>query len=550
MFYTLRCHAVVTIVTIACISFANLAAAFSETTNCQCPLALPIDYNQDRIPDALRDAYSTIELKQQTWEIAFTVHNILPLLNGHVVAGHLDTHATSQQAFSPYVARFNTSELWATDNCSVAGINQPAPSLGITVQRYLNCTRSFSMTFSLINGSKQNPHCNLNTANPSLLVVNCDIILSSVRAYDLSEPAAFLSAETTFSGIMNIPRNVGSEVSSLMWGTMAKCNVLNGPEFAIDCRLVGQWDFNNEFTVSQNIPWVDETSCVQSQTAAATFGRCQLLDVPIGFHSIAVANISARETIRGQDMKFSIVYTLPRATSYSISASLSRYIETIGLSSERFYYAGGDLATVSIRAADTSLLQMTSILLVNQLGQSYNLRNFPQFQLQENINSTHFSLTFRPAGFRQDVGFYRAGPHAINVSFSFSTAQARRQGPGLQTGYVYMEGIRVKPDPALSPGADAAGGVSGAAVFLVVIVFGGVIVYGVRRYRQQQQQDLSSERTVNDDADIEKSSTKQKGGSSRTPQPAVGGEPVVEDKQSLFSKEDGQGNSANPEHVV
>ena len=44
------------------------------------------------------------------------------------------------------------------------------------------------------------------------------------------------------------------------------------------------------FTVSENIDWIDENSCVQSRTADATFIRCGLNSVPVGLYTEAVAN--------------------------------------------------------------------------------------------------------------------------------------------------------------------------------------------------------------------------------------------------------------------
>ena len=457
-------------------------------------------------------------LNENTWEVEFTVHNVHPLLNGHVIASKVDTRATAEVAFTPYVQSFNSSELWMNDNCSLTGINTPDASLGIATTRYANCTRSYTIVFSLVNSGRQNSHCTLvTTAND--LAVGCSLTLSSTRAYDLTEPTAFLSAETSFTANITLPRNLNNEVSNLLYATLAKCNVLNFPDYVVDCRMPGLWYFQTAFTVSENIDWIDENSCVQSRTADATFIRCGLNSVPVGLYTEAVANISAVETNRGETMRFSIEYTLPRSASAIASASLQNFIISIGMVDEKYYYAGADRATLYIETFATSRLAITQLDMFNANGQVYSLRDYPQFQLSESSNATHFIIAFRPSAIRQDSAFYRNGPHGVNVSFLFTAASNRRQmavSTANSDGYVTVENIHVRGDASSAAASNgdantAAVGSSAASSSVIVIAAAvaatvlvaigsivAVVVVRNRRTAAQPEKDLDGVTTAKD----------------------------------------------------
>ena len=425
---------------------AVLFAAQGQAQNCSCPSALDVDYTSDIIPDAAKDAYTTIVLNENTWEVEFTVHNVLHLNNGHVVANKLDTRIPAAGAFAAFVEAFTASELWSPPNCSVGTIDTPASSLGIEVTRYDNCTKSYKMIFSLVNPAKQNYHCQL-VADADDLNIGCSLILSSTRAYDLTESSAFLSAETAFTANITLPRNLNRNVSDVFLATQAKCNVLNAPDFAIDCRIPGRWNFKNNFTVNQNIPdWVNPGSCRQSQTPVATFLRCDLNSVPVTEYTEASANITASIEGANEDITFSVDYTLPRRSNSTASGSLQDFIVSIGMQGEKYFYAGGDRVTMIIETYATERLTITDLAMFNSQGQVYKLRDYPQFQLRESSNSTHFIIEFRPSAIRGDSNFYRQGPHGVNISFQFNAASNRRQQEG--AGFVVFDGINIRPDEA------------------------------------------------------------------------------------------------------
>ena len=145
---------------------------------------------------------------------------------------------------------------------------------------------------------------------------------------------------------------------------------------------------------------------------------------------------------------FSLEYTLPRAASATASASLQNFIQSIGLLGAKYYYAGADRVTLFIQTFDTSRLVITQLEMFNANGQVYDLRGYPQFQLTETSNATHFIIEFRPSAIRQDSAFYHNGPHGVNVSFLFTAAASRRQMASQEDGFVTVNGINVRGDDA------------------------------------------------------------------------------------------------------
>ena len=464
----------------------------TPSPTCACPTGLTTDYTSDRIPDACKYAYTTITLNENAWEVVFTVHNVLHVFNGHVIAAKLSTRETAQTAFAPYVSAWYAPEQWNPPTCTLGSIDTPASTLGIAVDRSFNCTKNYTVTYSLVDTLKQNSHCQL-VADATDFHVGCALTLSSVRAYDLTEPTAFLSSETTFIANITLPRNLNNNVSDLLYATLAKCNVLNEPFFAVDCRIPGSWTFAPTFTVTQNINWIDAASCTQTQANGATYVRCGLLGIPVGVYTEASANITATETNRNEQMSFSIVYALPRASSATASASLQNYIESVGMLNEKYYYAGADRATISIATFDTSRLSITQLEMFNSAGQSYNLRGYPQFQLTESNNATHFIIEFRPSAIRQDSAFYRNGPHGVNISFLFTAAgnTNRRQMAiaSAPDGYITIENIRVQGEqPSAGASASQAAGaapsattgiVSSTVIVIAALVAVCVVIVGV-----------------------------------------------------------------------
>ena len=450
-----------------------------------CATALSVDYTSDLIPDGAKDAVTSIALDESTWEVVFTVSNVRRITNGHVIAHKVITRDTAAVAFTPYVAAFNSSELWTSPECALGDMDTPHSNLGITAVRETNCTRTYTMIYSLVDTNKQNTqHCTLSTATDDL-TVTCNLTLSSVRAYDLTEPTAFLSSETSFTATITLPRNLNNNVTDLLYATLAKCNVLNAPDFAIDCRVPGVWNFDSTFAVSQNIPdWINAASCASSSTAVATFVRCDLNSVPVSGYTEANANVTATVAgSNGQQLTFSLEYTLPRSASATASASLQNFIVAISMQNEKYYYAGADRATLLIETFDTSRLQITQLEFFNANSQAYNLRGYPQFQLTETSNATHFIIEFRPSAIRQDSAFYRNGPHGINVSFLFTAAGTRRHANAQEVGTVVVEGIRVRGDDdsnAAASNAGASTGASSASSSIVIIVaVAGVAVVAV-----------------------------------------------------------------------
>ena len=458
-----------------------LAPAQPAAAPCTCSNALTVNYTSDLIPDAAKDATAHIALNESTWEVEFEVRGVYRISNGHVIAKKLDTRTNASAAFTPYVSAF--TDLWNSSECELGAMDTPAASLGITATRQADCTRTYRIIFSLVDTLKQNTeHCTLDQTGDDL-AVSCNLTLSSVRAYDLTEQSAFLSSETSFSASITLPRNLNHNVTDLMYATLAKCNVLNSPDFAIDCRVPGVWNFDTTFAVSQNIPdWINAASCASSSTAVATFVRCDLNSVPVSGYTEANANVTATVSgSNGQQLTFSLEYTLPRSASATASASLQNFIQSISMLNEKYYYAGADRATLLIETFDTSRLQITQLDFFNANSQSYNLRGYPQFQLTETSNATHFIIEFRPSAIRQDSAFYRNGPHGINVSFLFSAAGTRRQASVQEVGTVVVEGIRVRGDDSTS--AAASGEASGASssgasssIVLIVAIAGVAVV--------------------------------------------------------------------------
>ena len=491
---------------------------------CDCTAsALTTDYTQDRVPDAAQDAFATIALNESTWEVEFTVHNVRKITNGHVLAASVNPRATAASAFTGVVSSFSAGALWNPANCTLNGIDTPASNLGITVTAAYNCTRSYRIVYSLVNTANQNAHCQL-VADADDLRVGCHLILSSVRAYDLTEPTAFLTSETSFTANITLPRNLNNNVSDLLYATLAKCNVLNFPEFAIDCRVPGLWNFETTFSVAQNIDnWIDASSCVQSQTAVATFVRCGLNSVPVAGYTEASANVTATVAGTSETLTFSLEYTLPRAASATASASLQNFIISIGMLNEKYYYAGADRATLYIHVFDTSRLQITQLDMFNANGQTYALADYPQFQLSQTNNATHFIIEFRPSAIRQDSAFYRNGPHGVNVSFLFTAAStSRRQMVSASTksdGFVVFDNLRVQGDAAAAASnSDAASSstagaasastaiiaaVAGVAVLAVGSIAAAVVINRRRRAGKTSEPAAEEQRTTPGDADCE-----------------------------------------------
>ena len=459
--------------------------------SCDCSAGLGVDYTSDRVPDASKQATTSISLNETTWEVVFTVSNVLHLKEGHVIAGKPNTRQTAEAAFTPLVSAWDAAALWKPENCTVGPLDTPASGQGITVTKDSNCVKTYQMVFSLVDASKQNGHCTL-VANADDLAIGCHVILTSTRAYDLTEPTAFLSSETSFTANITLPRNLNNQVSDLLYATLAKCNVLNSPDFAIDCRAPGIWNFRNTFAVAQNIPdWIDASSCAHSTTAAATFVRCALTNgVPVAGYTEAAANITA--TIDGgardgEQLTFSLEYTLPRLSSATASASLQNFIVGVSMLNEKYYYAGADRATILVEVFDTSRLQITQLDMFNANGQVYSLSQYPQFQLAQSNNATHFSIEFRPSAIRQDSAFYRNGPHGVNISFLFTAASNRRQMIVAQAnnadGYVTVTNINVQGPTSVGTGNAAAGAASSAnsaaSSSVLIAVLAGVAVLSV-----------------------------------------------------------------------
>ena len=183
-------------------------------------------------------------------------------------------------------------------------------------------------------------------------------------------------------------------------------------------------------------------------------------------------------------MRFSIEYTLPRSASAIASASLQNFIISIGMVDEKYYYAGADRATLYIETFATSRLAITQLDMFNANGQVYSLRNYPQFQLSETNNATHFLIAFRPSAIRQDSAFYRNGPHGVNVSFLFTAAGTRHQQQVQEVGYVTFPEIQVRPDAegasnnaaAADGNADTATATSGLSATVLVAIIAGCVV--------------------------------------------------------------------------
>ena len=453
-------------------------ATTDPAASCSCPLSLTVDYQQDRVPDAAKNAFATIALNENTWEVEFDVHDVLSITNGHIIVGKPNTRETAATAFGPLVQAYSATELWNPPaDCTLGANDQPVSTSGVTVvYQPSNCTRRYRIVYSLVNAGNQNTQrCTLDQSGDDLSVT-CNLTLSSVRAYDLTEPTAFLSSETSFSASITLPRNLNNNVSDLLYATLAKCNVLNSPDFAIDCRVPGVWNFDTTFAVSQNIPdWINAASCASTTTTVATFVRCDLNSVPVTGYTEANANVTATVSgSNGQQLTFSLEYTLPRAASATASASLQNFIVSIGMLNEKYYYAGADRATLLIETFDTSRLAITQLEMFNANGQVYDLRGYPQFQLSESNNATHFIIEFRPSAIRQDSAFYRNGPHGVNVSFLFTAASTSRRQLNLQEGgNVVVNGIRVKGEAtasAASPSGSSGGSAGSPAVSSTVII--------------------------------------------------------------------------------
>ena len=465
--------------------------------SCGCPIGLDVDYTSDIIPDALQTAYATMSINETNWAVEFTVTNVLALYHGHVLATKLDVRENVTTAFTPYVQNLDMQELWFPSKCSMSSIDIPADHMGIRATRYDNCTRSYTLSYSLVDLGQRNERCEL-VEGPDAIYVSCNITMSSVRAYDLTEPSAFLSAETTFSANISIPRSLNNEVSNLLYATLAKCNVINGPEFVIQCRVPGQWSFGANYTVVQNIPdWINPSSCVHSTTAVATFVTCGLNAVPVTGYTEASANLTATVLPGNDELTFSLDYTLPRAISASATGNLQEFIRSMGVLNEKYYYAGGDRATLYIEAVDTSRLEIIQLEMFNADSprQVYDIRANPQFLVVETVNATHFLIEFRPSGLRQDSAFYRNGPHGVNVTLQF-TAASRRQAAG-ETGNVVFDNIRVEGPRDANAAADDAGnqglssGAAGAVAAAVIAVITAIIVVSIIVIRRRRRHKLN-----------------------------------------------------------
>ena len=509
------------------VGITMMLAIAAQAQDCNCTgTELTADYTQDRVPDALKDAYSEIVLNRDTWQVEFYVKNVRKISNGHVLTGSADTRKTAVEAFAPLTAPFNQSDLWTNPTCNLSAIDTPVASQGINLTTHYDCTREYQIIFSLVDASKQNQHCELNLVDEEILV-NCSITMTAVRAYDATESTAFLAVESRFTGAVVMPNELQYEVADIMYATLAKCSVLNGPIFAIDCRVPGLWTFGSTFSAVSNLPdFIDAASCVQSQTTspAATFVRCGLNSVPVGVYTEVDANVSATivtpppqsQNVTGS-LIFSLQYTLPRAASATASASLQNFIESIGMLNEKYYYAGADRATMYIQTFDTSRLGITQLEMFNANGQVYNLRGYPQFQLTETSNATHFIIEWRPSAIRQDSAFYRNGPHGVNVSFLFTAAPSRRQMvvSSANEGSVTVNGLRVEAVDARDGGlfgapennnnnnngataADAAAtgastvgiiaGVAAACVVAIVVIVAAIVAVNRRKVAESEPQ--------------------------------------------------------------
>ena len=495
-------------VVVLCALFAALAYA-----SCTCPSALTVDYTSDLIPDASKNAFTTIVLNENTWEVEFEVRDVLSLTNGHVIASAVNNRETAETAFTPAVSSWDASALWNSSECALGVLDTPATAFGIAASlNSSDCVRTYRMTFSLLNSAAQNSHCELNNVGDDI-VVNCSLTLSSVRAYDATEPTAFLSSETTFKAEITLPRNLNSDVSAAMYATLAKCSVLNGPIFAIDCRVPGLWTFGPTFTATQSLPgWIAENTCVAEQAGTATFVRCGLNSVPVGTYTEVSANLSATVVTPPNGaantgaLSFSLEYTLPRQASATASASLASFIKSITALDAKYYYGGADTLTLLIETVDTSRLEITQLEMFNSASptvQVYALRSNPQFLLTETSNSTFFIITFRPSAIRQDSAFYRNGPHGINITFLFTSARRQAQSQE-QAGFITYDGMLLEdPDVAGTPlfgaaatnaqgaAATSAASASSQTVLIAVVAAATVLVVAlaaagviVRRRRQ------------------------------------------------------------------
>ena len=455
---------------------------------CACAASVDVDYNIDLVPDATADAYASISLDESNFNVVFEVFNVKHLTRGHVIAGKLNTRTNATSAFEPMVASYDPTELWVPKTCVLGGLDVPNPSLDIVATRYANCSRSYRTTFSLVNPAARNSYCQLITQQDDI-IVSCHLTITSTRAYDSTEPSAFLAAESGFTGNITLPRNLHTNVTDLLSATLAKCDVLEAPQFSVDCRIPGHWNFDGAFTVAQNIPnWINASSCGFTHAASATFIHCSLSGVPVSAYTTAEANISATVAGTSEQITFSLQYTLPRLFTAAVSGSLSNFIVTAGLLNEKYYYAGSDRATLFVEVFDTSRLSISQLDLFNDNGQIYALRENPEFALVETTNATHFFVEFRPSAIRRDSAFYRFGPHGVNLSFVFTAATNRRQMQLTQRqgsdGYVRFDDLNIA-DPGAAPedgndvpagNAPAAGPTGGSVPVITIAIIGGSLV--------------------------------------------------------------------------
>ena len=186
---------------------AVILAAGVASSECFCPNAKTVDYMKDTTPNAGENAYATIEIDKKTWEVDFKVHNVVPLTNGHIVAGKLDTHADDvATAFKGFVSSYDPQGLWNPNNCELSGIDVPSTQLGVEVERNSDCSRTYTVRYSLVDASKQNTkRCTMHkNGDGQLTKLSCDLTLSSVRAYDMTSPSEFLVYESYFTANLDL----------------------------------------------------------------------------------------------------------------------------------------------------------------------------------------------------------------------------------------------------------------------------------------------------------------------------------------------------------
>ena len=415
---------------------------------CTCPLSLSTNYTTGVVPDAVQDAVTSMHIDESTWEVVFTVHNVRSLVNGHVLAAAVDASSTADVVFPPIVADYNETLLWSPPACSLGDLDTPASSLQVEATfNTTNCIRSYSVRFPLLNASIAHPAC-LMFINGGNVTINCTIALTATRAYDGNETTSFLAATTIFSGQL-VPSGLPEAVNNAVFGALTKCNVLNGPDFAIDCRVPGQWDFGDDFVVTEpnGENWINQSTCVHTQTTSDTYIFCELISVPVANYTVTTASISATVLPSNSTMSFGLTYVLPRRASAFASASLQTVIQGVSLSGGKMYYAGADMARVLIQTLSTDRLVITNLEFFNSatpVRKEYNLRSHNDFQLSEMRNATHFTIVFRPAAKRGDSAFYRDGPHGMNISFLF-TAASNRAAPQ-QSGWLVIDSILIAND--------------------------------------------------------------------------------------------------------